>query len=297
MFKQKFSGKIYAMKITLAKSAGFCFGVKRAIEIAFKTAKKGAKVYMLGDIVHNEDVVRQIQKAGICKIERLSQGKGKILLIRAHGECKKTFAQAKKLGFQIIDATCPMVREIHRIVKVMELAGYKIIIIGDKKHEEVRGISGQLENPAIIIDPAEKLPLKKLQGYKKACVVVQSTQNLEKAVKVVANLKKVFQQLKFFNTICRTTRLKQKEIKTLPKQNDLIIVIGSKTSANTRRLYEIAKSINPRSFWVQSKDELKKGWFRKAKTIGITAGASTPESTTQQVISQIKKIAKNQKLT
>ena len=278
------------MKITLAKSAGFCFGVKRAIEIAFKTAKEGAKVYMLGDIVHNEDVVKEIQKAGICKIKRLSRGKGKILLIRAHGECQKTFSEAKRLGFQIIDATCPMVREIHRIVKSMEQAGYKIIIIGDKKHEEVRGISGQLIEPAIIIDPSEKLPLKQFKGYPKACVVVQSTQNLEKTKKIVQKLRKHFSRIKFFNTIYRTTRLKHQEIKTLPKTNDLIIVIGSKTSANTRRLYEIAKSINSRSFWVQSKDEIKMDWFKNAETIGITAGASTPDTTTQQVISQIKKI-------
>ncbi|MDD2752327.1 MAG: 4-hydroxy-3-methylbut-2-enyl diphosphate reductase [Candidatus Omnitrophica bacterium] len=280
------------MKITLAKSAGFCFGVKRAIEIAFKTARLGAKVYMLGDIVHNEDVVKQIQKAGICKIKKLAPGNGKILLIRAHGACQRTFEEAERLGFQIIDATCPMVKEIHRIVKVMELKGYKIIIIGDKKHEEVHGISGQLANPAIIIDPAEKLPLKEFKNHPKACVVVQSTQNLEKVIKIVRALKKHFKELKFFNTVCRTTRLKQEEIMILPKKNDLIIIIGSKTSANTRRLYEIAKSINRNSFWVQSKEEIKASWFKNVQTIGITAGASTPEAITQQVISQIKRITK-----
>lgn len=280
------------MKITLAKSAGFCFGVKRAIEIAFKTARLGTKVYMLGDIVHNEDVVKQIQKAGICKIKKLSTGRGKILLIRAHGACRHIFEEAKRLGFQIIDATCPMVKEIHRIVKQMENKGYKIIIIGDKKHDEVHGISGQLANQAIIIDPSDKLPLKKFKDYPKACVVVQSTQNLDKVLKIVRKLKAHFKELKFYNTICRPTRLKQEEIKTLPKENDVVIVIGSKTSANTRRLYEIAKSTNPRSFWVQSKEEIKAGWFKGAQTIGITAGASTPEIITQQVIAHIKKLAK-----
>lgn len=280
------------MKITLAKSAGFCFGVKRAIEIAFKTARLGTKVYMLGDIVHNEDVVKQVQKAGICKIKKLSHGKGKILLIRAHGACRHIFEEAKGLGFQIIDATCPMVKEIHRIVKEMENKGYKIIIIGDKRHDEVHGISGQLVNPAIIIDPSDKLPLKKFNDYPKACVVAQSTQNLDTVLKIVHRLKTHFRELKFFNTICRPTRLKQEEIKTMPKENDVVIVIGSKTSANTRRLYEIAKSTNNRSFWVQSKKEIKAGWFKGAQTIGITAGASTPEIITQQVIAHIKKLTK-----
>ncbi len=322
------------MKINLAKSAGFCFGVKRALEIAFDTAKSthsthpglkpgacspargfrreaagraglilspargganvsNSKVYMLGDIVHNEDVVMQIRKAGIRKIENLSDGKNKTLLIRAHGASIKTIEKAKNLGFNIIDATCPMVKEIHKIVIHKEQSGYKIIVIGDKKHEEVQGIIGQLKGKAIVIDKLERLPFKQLKRITKAAIVVQSTQNLEKVLKIVGALKAYIKELKFFNTICKPTRIKQGEIRSMPLNNDVMIIIGSKNSANTKRLYEISKSLNKNSYWVQSKRDLKSGWLEYAKKVGISTGASTPDSTTQDIIKYIKKINRN----
>jgi 4-hydroxy-3-methylbut-2-enyl diphosphate reductase len=266
------------MKINLAKSAGFCFGVKRAINIALNT-KPGAKVQMLGDIVHNEDIVRQLEKKGIKKISALNAGKNKTLLLAAHGTTLKIINQANELGYKIIDATCPMVKEIHRIAQTMEQKGYRIIVIGDKKHAEVLGITGQLKNRAIIIDGLKNIPLKKVKSIEKAAVVVQSTQNLEKVLKIVAVLKQRIKNLEFFNTICQPTRIKQEEIKIMPKVNDVMLIIGSKNSANTRRLYEISRALNKRSYWVASKKEIKPDWLKDAKTVGVTAGASTPETT------------------
>jgi 4-hydroxy-3-methylbut-2-enyl diphosphate reductase len=277
------------MKINLAKSAGFCFGVKRAINIAFDTAETKSPIEMLGDIVHNEDVVKEIETIGIKKVKRLSQGKNKILLIRAHGAPLKTFVQARRLAYKIVDATCPMVREIHKIARDSEKKGYLIIIIGDKKHNEVQGIAGQLKEKAIIIENINNIPIKKIENIPRAAVVVQSTQNLEKTLAIVEILKKHIKELKFFNTICRPTRMKQQEIRIMPKKNDAMIIIGSKTSANTKRLFEIAKSLNRRSYWIQSKNNLKPGWFKNVKSIGITAGASTPDSTTNEVIQYIRK--------
>ena len=280
------------MEINLARSAGFCFGVKRALDIAFKTAKSGSDVYMLGNIVHNEDVIKETEKAGIKKITRLtSKGKNKTLLIRAHGAGINTFIKAAKLGYKIVDATCPMVKEIHKIAKGNELKGYKIIIIGDKKHDEVRGIIGQLKNKAIIIDNSKNIPFPKIKKAQKAAVISQSTQKLEKVLEIVTALKQYIKELKFFNTICRPTRIKQEEIKSLPLENDIVIIIGSKTSANTRRLFEIAKSLNPRAYWIQSKEEIKPVWFKDAASVGITAGASTPEWTTKEVITYIKNLS------
>ncbi len=279
------------MKINLATSAGFCFGVRRAINIALETAKTNKPVFMLGDIVHNEDVVRQIQKIGIKKIGRLATGKGKILLIRAHGCSSKTLQQAKNSGYSIIDATCPMVKEIHSIAKRLENNGFKTIVIGDKYHDEVKGIIGQLKNKAIIIDRLENIPFDKIRGIKKAGVVVQSTQSLDKAQEIFDILKKNIPKVEFHNTICKPTRTKQSEIKVMPLDNDVIIIIGSKTSANTKRIYEISKSINNRSYWVSSGREIKKSYLAEAKSVGITAGASTPESTIQEVINRIKTIA------
>jgi 4-hydroxy-3-methylbut-2-enyl diphosphate reductase len=279
------------MKINLARSAGFCFGVKRAISTAFTAINSGETIEMMGDIVHNRDVVKKIRKAGIKKISRLSVGKNKALLIRAHGAPAQTFIKAEKLGYKIIDATCPMVKEIHKIAKEMENEGRKIIIIGDKKHDEVKGIVGQLKHEALLIDSKGTLPTAKLKCIKKAGLVTQSTQNLDKVLKIAGMLKQIIPDLKFANTICNPTRTKQKEIKEMPLHNDLMIVIGSKESANTRRLYEISSSLNKNTYLIQSSKQVKKEWFKGAKTAGITAGASTPDETTDEVIKKIKKLA------
>jgi 4-hydroxy-3-methylbut-2-enyl diphosphate reductase len=279
-----------AMKVNIAKSAGFCFGVKRAIKIALDTAQSGGRVEMLGDIVHNEDVVKEISKAGVKKIRNLERGTNEVLLIRAHGASEEIYKKATKLGYTIVDATCPMVKEIHKIAKFSKKEGCDIIIIGDKKHDEVRGIIGQLRDKAIVIDNIKKIPLAKVKRIKKACVVVQSTQNLEKTLTIIEVLKKYIRELKFFNTICKPTRIKQKEAKEMPLKNDLMVIIGSKTSANTKRLYQISKSLNKRSYWVQSKNEIKPGWFRNVQSVGVMSGASTPDYTTKDVIKYIKSI-------
>jgi 4-hydroxy-3-methylbut-2-en-1-yl diphosphate reductase len=279
------------MKINLAKSAGFCFGVKRALDIAFKTVASGADVYMLGDIVHNEEVIKQLRKAGVRKVKRLAPGRNKIFLIRAHGTGVATFEKAKNLGYIIIDATCLMVKEIHKIASGAEKKGYPIIVIGDKKHDEVSGILGQLKNKAIVIDRLENIPLKSIRKLKKAAVVTQSTQNIEKVMEIVSALKKHIPGLKFFNTICNPTRIKQSEIKTLPLENDVMVILGSKNSANTRRLYEISKSLNEKSYWVASKKEIKPGWFKRARSVGVAAGASTPESIIREVIKYLEQIS------
>jgi 4-hydroxy-3-methylbut-2-en-1-yl diphosphate reductase len=281
------TGKIH-MIINLAKSAGFCFGVKRALDIAFKTAGSGEKVFMLGDIVHNEDVMEEIGKAGIKKISRLSCGKDKTLLIRAHGACIATLKKAAALKYRIIDATCPMVKEIHKIAQGMEKKGYVIIIIGDRRHDEVHGIIGQLKNKTLVIDSSGKIPLAKLKRIKKAAVVSQSTQNFQKVTAIVEKLKLYIKEVRFFNTICRPTRIKQQEIKTMPLKNDVMVIIGSKASANTRRLCEISKTLNKRTYRVRSEQEIKPAWFRNAETVGITAGASTPEWITKKVIQRIR---------
>jgi 4-hydroxy-3-methylbut-2-enyl diphosphate reductase len=279
------------MKITIAKSAGFCFGVKRAIDIALESAKASkGRVYLLGDIVHNENVVKTIESAGIKKTKKINNPGMDSLLIRAHGSAKKIFDRAENLGLKIIDATCPMVKEIHKIAIDMDKKGYKIIVIGDHKHDEVQGIVGQTKHKAIVLEELADIKKKLPRIIKKAAVVVQSTQNLEKVLKMRELLEERIEELKFFNTICSPTRMKQSEMKTMPKVNDCIIVIGSKTSANTKRLYQIAKSINKNSHWVNSADELKKRWFEGVQSVGITAGASTPDKTIATIKERIQKI-------
>lgn len=288
MGKQIFEDLKDTMKVVVAKSAGFCFGVKRAIKIALDTVAKGKQVEMLGDIVHNEDVVRQIEASGIKKVSSLSRGRDKILLIRAHGAKKIVVENAHRAGYTIVDATCPMVKEIHTIAEEREKEGSRIIIIGDKDHEEVEGIKGQVHSPALIIDSADHIPFGEIKKIDRAAVVVQSTQNLDNVQKIVELLKLHIKDLRFFNTICKATTMRQNEIKTLPLKNDTVLVIGSKTSANTKRLYEIAKALNVRSYWIQSTDDINQSWFQGVATVGITAGASTPESTIRSVVEYVE---------
>jgi len=278
------------IKISLAKSAGFCFGVKRAIEITLQAARQYPRIEILGDIVHNEDVARDIYSCGIKKVTSLKKGKKKIFLVRAHGIPLKLHKQAKRLGYEIIDATCPMVRHIHKIAMDMEKKDRKVIIIGDENHAEVKGIVGHLRCKPLIIEDEKHLRLEKIAKIKKACIVVQSTQDTEKVNRIFKSLSSLIEDLKLFNTICVPTRKKQTEIRTLPLKNDIMIIIGSKTSANTKRLYEISKSLNRKSYWVKSAKDLKKIWFRAAKKIGVTAGASTPDYTTKEVIKRIREI-------
>ncbi|MFA5090047.1 MAG: 4-hydroxy-3-methylbut-2-enyl diphosphate reductase [Candidatus Omnitrophota bacterium] len=279
------------MKINLAKSAGFCFGVKRAIDISFQTIGSRKNVYMLGDIVHNEEVARQMQESGLKKIKRLTRGENKTLLIRAHGVSLGLLNKARTLGYRIVDTTCPMVKEIHKTASDMQNSGYKIIVIGDKKHDEVRGIVGQLKKKAIVIDSPRGLLLEKIKKIKKAAIVVQSTQNIEKVMKIVALLKPRIRELKFFNTICKPTSIKQQEIKNMPRENDVMVIIGSKTSANTKRLFEISKTLNKRSFWVQKSKDLRPDWFKSAQSVGISAGASTPDRAIREIVECIKGLA------
>lgn len=281
------------MKITIDSSAGFCFGVRRALTLALNAAVSSKNIVMLGDIVHNEDVVRSINRAGIKKINRLGRGKGKTLLIRAHGASLNTLRDARRHGYTILDATCPMVKEIHAIAKKMEKQGYTLVIIGDKNHDEIKGIKGQLLVSPLVIEAPGKIHWKQLKGTRKVAIVAQSTQTEENVSSIVGLLKKKIKNVAFFNTICLPTRLKQEKMKALPAKNDLMLVIGSKTSANTRRLYELSRKFNPATFWVQSHRDIKQEWFKGKKKVGITAGASTPQETIEAVVRQVSSFETN----
>ncbi len=280
-----------AIKINLARSAGFCFGVRRAITITLKTTSKHKDVRMLGDIVHNEDVIAMMERTGVKKIKTLRKNRGQTLVIRAHGLPASVFKRAKKLGYVIVDATCPMVKEIHRIARRMEQETRRIIIIGDKKHDEVRGIKGQLKTKAFVVSSKKDAARLPFPAIKKAAVVVQSTQDEENALRIFRLIASKVRDVKFFNTICAPTRIKQAEIKAIPLKNDMAIIIGSGASANTRRLFEIAKKLNPRTYWVRSAEDIRPRWLKGISSIGIATGASTPDATTQKVIARLRTLS------
>ncbi len=277
-----------SLKIRIARSAGFCFGVRRAIEIALEAAGKQADVYMLGDIVHNEFVVDQIQKAGIRVVETIDDIDQGVLLLRAHGTVPDVYAEAERRGLRVVDATCPMVLEIHRIVRSLAEDGYQVVIIGDQNHDEVRGIAGQVENALVVSSPAD------VEGWRKRFprlgVVVQSTQSMENVQRILPRLVRFCRELRFINTICKPTTDHQSEICRMPQDNDLMIIVGSYTSANTRRLTELSSTINPNTRQVQSAADLRPEWFEGIGAVGISAGASTPDTLIQEVIATIRRI-------
>ena len=279
------------MKILLAKDAGYCFGVRDAVNLAYDTAKKHGDVYMLGDIVHNESVVADLNKAGAKVVKNIDEvPDGKPILFRAHGTSVETWKNAQSKDMNIIDATCPLVEEIHDEVKKLSKEGRKIIVIGDHGHDEVVGIASQVSDAIIVSNIEEAMELRKM---KKAGVVSQSTQTIENVQKIINIIMTKVYDLNFVNTICFPTKRNQNQIKDLAKQCDVMIVIGSFTSANSKRLTLLAKEINDRSYQVTNADEIKIEWFTGAKTVGLSAGASTPDNIIDDVLNKIKTISDN----
>ena len=226
------------MKIILAKGSGYCFGVRDAVQSAYDMSEKYGEVYMLGDIVHNESVVNDLEEKGVKVVDKLDQiPKDKPVLFRAHGTAKSVWKEAEDKKMNIIDATCPLVHEIHRDVKELEADGRKIIIIGDHGHDEVIGIASQVKNAIVISNVEEAEAFRKT---KKAGIVSQSTQTIENVQEIINILMTKVFDMRFVNTICFPTKRNQEQIKELSKITDLMIIIGSFTSANSKRLTELS---------------------------------------------------------
>ena len=276
------------MKIFLARDAGYCFGVRDAVNLAYDTAKAHGEVYMLGTIVHNERVIENLSNAGAKVVETLDDvPENKPILFRAHGTAPELWKKADKKNLNLVDATCPLVTEIHDEIKKLEEEGRRTIIIGDHGHDEVVAIAAQVRNPIIIANVDEAKALRKM---KKAGVISQSTQMIENVQEIMSVLMEKVFDLRFVNTICFPTRRNHEQIKELAAQCDVMIVIGSFTSANSKRLTQLALERNKRSYQVTTADELDMSWFNDCETIGISAGASTPDEIINDVVKHIKTI-------
>ena len=276
------------MKITVAKDAGYCFGVRDAVNMAYDAADKYGDVYMLGSIVHNEEVVNDLEKVGAKVVSNLDEvPKESPILFRAHGTVDKLWNKAKSKKMKIVDATCPLVYEIHNEVKKLSKDGRPIIVIGDHGHDEVVAIADQVNNALIISCPEEA---KKLRKMKRAGVVSQSTQDLENVNDIIKILMTKVFDLHFVNTICFPTKRNHEQIEQIAKNHDIMIIIGSFTSANSKRLSQLALKINKNTHQVSSANELNPKWFKNKESIGISAGASTPDYLINDVKNKIQKI-------
>ena len=282
--------------IKLAKFAGFRYGVKRAVETAKKLKKEnpGKNIYILGELIHNTDVINELENLGIKTIYEIPAKGDGICIIRSHGESPEVFDRIKKAGFEVVDLTCPDVKKVQQ--RAIELAqnDYFVVIVGKPNHPEVMAIKANADLysknvvVATTIDELEKYEAS-IKSHKKVGVVVQTTQMVSSLNCVVNYLNTIAKEVLIYNTICQSTSMRQKEAKELARESDLMVVVGSKKSANTTHLAEILKDFTT-TIHIENDTELKeyRNLFNNAKNIGITAGASTPQDIIDKVIETIK---------
>lgn len=272
------------IEVTLAKSAGFCYGVKRAVQITNEALKQYNKLYSRGNVVNNKIVVNAMELKGLkrfCNITELNQNSN--VLIRAHGITNQELKEYEQLRCNIIDATCPNVKKIHEIVKKYANTDYEIIIIGDKNHPEVLGIASYAENNVNIIDNEDEV-----KNYDKVCVVEQTTFSKEYAQRIIDKISLASKEQIIYNTICEASMTRQNDVRELAKTHEMVVVVGDKESANSNRLYDIAKSINKNTIFIESAEQININEFSSYSKVGVTAGASTPDEVINTVIDKIK---------
>lgn len=288
------------MEIIRAKHMGFCFGVAGAIKMCYKVSSdeknRGKRIYILGMLVHNEHVVSELSKQGFKIVEErdILAGKdelqkGDIVIIRAHGTSERIFQLLKEKEVEIYDATCIFVTQIRKTLVDMESQGYDIIFIGDKEHPEVKGIISFGKRVSVCSDLDELKELE-IDPNKEYCLLTQTTLNKKKLEKIKSYLENTHQNVKILDKVCGATQVRQEAVEELAKQVDMLIVVGGKTSSNTKKLYDISMSFNPNTYLIQDENDLRKEWFEGKKKIGITAGASTPEEIVIKIENQIRGI-------
>ena len=282
------------MKVTVAKTAGFCFGVKRAVDTVYREAQnQNGPVYTLGPIIHNEEVVSDLTKRGVLVLDTMQDVKeceGGTLIIRSHGiseavyleliHCKKPDGSAK---FRVIDATCPFVKKIHRTVREKSDEGYRVLVFGDRQHPEVQGIIGWSKTPVLTAENEQDIEKLDIAPDEKLCIVAQTTFNYKKFENLVEITKKKSYDIIVVNTICNATEERQAEAARIAAVSDAVVVIGGKTSSNTRKLFEIAKKECANTYYIQTLSDLDLRSFKSFRSVGITAGASTPNNIIKEV--------------
>ena len=267
------------MKVTLAESAGFCFGVKRAVDLVYEESLEAEQVYTYGPIIHNEDVVEDLKKKGVEVInssEELKDITEGTIIIRSHGVPKETLEKMTCDGRKVMDATCPYVLKIHKIVAQQSEEGRYIIVVGSAEHPEVEGIVGWCNGPVQVVKDEDEAANIELDPNQKVCIVSQTTFNYKKFQDIVEIISKKGYDILVLNTICNATQVRQTEAKQLAKQSEAMIVIGGKNSSNTRKLFEICKNECENTYYIQTLSDLDLEKFKSFQSVGITAGASTP---------------------
>ena len=279
------------MEILLARDMGFCWGVRRAIDIMEKAADEKGEIISLGPIVHNPQVVRELEDRGVRTAGGLSEGDSLPVAITAHGVGPEVLEDARSRGNEVIDTTCPIVTRSQRWAKKMAEAGFTLVIFGDPNHREVKGVLAWAGANAIAIQDGDPLPA---ELPSRLAVISQTTQSPERFAEFVSRLMREhigrIGELRVINTLCDVTSSQQAAARELAQEVDLVLVVGGRSSANTRHLLDVCKEEGSVAYHVEGPDELKAEWLKGCKSVGVTAGASTPDSAVEAVVRQIQRL-------
>jgi 4-hydroxy-3-methylbut-2-enyl diphosphate reductase len=280
------------VEILLAKDMGFCWGVRRAIDIMEKAADEKGEIISLGPIVHNPQVVRELEERGVRTTDDVSGGDSLPLAITAHGVGPEVLEDARSRGNEVIDTTCPIVTRSQRWAKKMAEAGFTVVIFGDPKHREVKGVLAWAGATAFAIQDGDPLP-KDLAS--RLAVISQTTQSPARFAEFLSRLMQEhvgkISELRVINTLCDVTSSQQAAARELAQEVDLVLVVGGRSSANTRHLLDICKEEGKVAYHVEGPDELKAGWLKGCRRVGVTAGASTPDSAVEAVVRQVQRLS------
>lgn len=277
------------MEIFLADKAGFCFGVKRAINTAYEAAGKG-RIFCFGPLIHNPQEVERLSRAGIETMEDFSTLQpGDSLVIRSHGVPPRVLAEARDKGLTIIDLTCPFVGKAQRDAEALNKEGYQVVVVGEKKHPEVQSILGYAGDDSVVLETAADVDGTDLRP--RVGVVAQTTQSYSNFSEIVLKLLRLSKELKVFNTICSSTKERQEAARVLARRVDVMLVVGGRNSANTTRLASLCREEGKPAYHIEVADEIRPEWLEGITSIGVTAGASTPDWVVDGVLERLKALS------
>ncbi len=275
------------MEIIIAKNTGLCYGVKRALKMAKETRRRTVgQVFTLGDLIHNPRVIADLKNQGILSTDDLDSLKKGMVIIRSHGVSPEVYKHLQRKKIEAVDATCPIVKKIQKLVAKLAVEKQEIVIVGNKQHPESKGLIGYSRGRGIIIENENQAA--SLPPRKKRAVLAQSTQDLFLFERIVAVLIKKTEELRVFNTICHSTQTRQRATSELASLVQALFIVGGKNSSNTHKLFQISKRILPRTYFIENAGQIRPSMLRGAKKIGISGGASTPPEAIEEAVEKIK---------
>ncbi|HEX7623100.1 MAG TPA: 4-hydroxy-3-methylbut-2-enyl diphosphate reductase [Anaeromyxobacteraceae bacterium] len=276
------------MEVRIAKTAGFCWGVRRTVERLMEVADSaaGRAVVTLGPVIHNPQAVELFREKGVGTVDAIAEvGDGATVVVRTHGAVKSELAAAKERGLDVVDGTCPYVKYPQVMAQRLSKEGYHLIIVGDANHAEVKGVISYADGPCTVVNPGGPIPEV---SARKVAVLAQTTCIGAEFERVVGGLALRHKEVRAVNTICSDTDERQGDARELAREVDAVVVVGGKNSANTRHLAELCRDIQPRTWHIETEEELQAEWFRGCKRVGISAGASTPDWVVEEVAERLR---------